>query len=138
LHPIFTLTSRTRLYSDHHKSQIHGEEPEYDLFSDYLREVILSYRLLFGIDPNSHQAFRDEMQKWQFDGKRKYDKDPLLWRLCTCHGESKKMKELLASFDGEETSKLFALEDFPFLGKRLVELQRFAIWQKPNSWKMLW
>jgi hypothetical protein len=128
-----------RLYTDYHRSQIRHEEQEHALlFSEYLREIILSYRLLFGIDSRSRQAFRDEYQNWHCDGDRRYDKDPLLWQLCTESARSNEMKRLLESFDGEETSTLFTLEDFPFLGRRLAELQRFALWQKPNSWKILW
>jgi hypothetical protein len=135
---------------DHHKaSRVQAQPQEGDIltFHDYLRDMILSYRILFGMKEKSRRAFKDELQNWRLDkahdgpfsGHRLYEMiDPLLWHLCTDTSESPMLKELLSSLDGEETSSRFSFEDFPFLGRRLQDLESFMEGHKPVGLQLLW
>jgi hypothetical protein len=135
--------------ADHKKSLRKGESEDQDLaFSEYCREVLLSYRLIFGIDHRSRRAFQsDEMTKWRVDvtndGRSgcEHKLDPLLQLLCTDSAKSPDLQGVLERLGGQETntSAGYALEQFPFLGQRLADLQRFGVSQKPYDWKaVLW
>ena len=137
-----------QLFNHYKASRMQGQPQERDslTFFDFLRDMILSYRILFGMDRKSRKCFKDESENWQkdslhdgpFSGKRMYDIDPLLWILCTDSGTSPALKSLLILLDGEETSPRYAFEDFPFLGGRLLQLQTFIEGHKPTTWSLLW
>lgn len=145
----------SQMYVDHRRSQVDADLHTEHTFSDYLREVMLSYRLLFGIDKHSRNAFKTELPNWRAglpcniipQDMRNMD-DPLLLLLCTttttdfgnlhsASSPSNPLNNLLWWLNGEEKSGLYDLEDFPFLGRRLAELQRFSLIQKPNDLKSL-
>lgn len=158
----------SQLFADHRRSQVNANLHTEHRFSDYLREVILSYRLLFGIDKHSRHAFKAELPAWRAglpsdiipQDLRNMD-DPLLLLLCTTTTTesnnntnshhwfsrssslsqspipSNSLNDLLWWLRGEEKSGLYDLGDFPFLGRRLSELQRFSLKQKPKDWKSL-
>jgi hypothetical protein len=137
-----------QLFNHYKASRMQGQPQERDslTFFDFLRDMILSYRILFGMDRKSRKCFRAESENWQKDsihdgplsGRRMYDIDPLLWILCTDPGNSTELKSLLTLLDGEETSPRHAFEDFPFLGGRLLQLQTFIEGHKPTTWSLLW
>lgn len=136
------------LFNHYKASQRQGQPQERDslTFYEFLRDMILSYRLIFGMDPKSRALFRTEAKKWQhdsllggpFSGQKMYDMDPLLRLLCTDSGQSTELKQLLNLLDGEETSSRYSFEDFPFLGSRLQQLQTFIEGHKPTTWRLLW
>jgi hypothetical protein len=137
-----------QLFADHKKAFRRGDPQESDFaFSEFCREVLLSYRLIFGIDGRSRRAFSHsaELADWGSDDtndgspKRSYKLDPLLQLLCTASPTEPKLQLVLARLRGQETSAWYALEDFPFLGRRLADLQRFSMGQRPYDWKaVLW
>jgi hypothetical protein len=135
--------------ADHKKSLLNGDPEDQDVaFSEFCREVLLSYRLIFGIDGRSRRAFHsEEMSKWKIDftndghSKREHKLDPLLQLLCTASANRPELQSVLERLDGQETdaSVGYAPEHFPFLGQRLAGLQRFSMSQKPYDWKsVLW
>ena len=135
--------------ADHKKSLLKGDSDDQDLaLSEFYREVLLSYRLIFGIDRSSRRAFRsEEMAKWKVDAtgdgrsRREHKMDPLLELLCSGSATNGELQNVLARLDGQETnaSAGYAPEHFPFLGQRLAELQKFSVSQKPYDWKsVLW
>lgn len=137
-----------QLFNHYKASRMQGQPQERDslTFFDFLRDMILSYRLLFGIDRKSRKNFRAESENWKhdslhdgpFSGQRMHELDPLLWLLCTDDGTSPELKKLLVLLDGEETSPRYAFEDFPFLGGRLLQLQTFIEGHKATTWDLLW
>lgn len=137
-----------QLFNHYKASRMQGQPQERDAltFFDFLRDMMLSYRLLFGMDAKSRQIFRAESANWEqdslcdgpFSGRRMYDVDPLLWILCTEKGTSPALKQLLGLLDGEETSPRYSFEDFPFLGARFLQLQTFIEGHKPTTWSVLW
>ena len=134
---------------NHYKASRMQEQPQEQdslTFFDFLREMILSYRILFGMDRTSRKCFRAEIENWKkdslcdgpFSGRRMYDIDPLLWILCTDSGASPDLKNLLIPLNGKETTPRYAVEDFPFLGGRLLQLQNLIEGQPPTNWRLLW
>jgi hypothetical protein len=135
--------------ADHKKSLLKGDPDDQDLaFSEFFREVLLSYRLIFGIDGRSRRAFHsEERDKWKADftndgrSRREHKLDPLLQLLCTASANRPELQSVLERLGGRETntSVSYTLEHFPFLGQRLADLQRFSTSQKPYDWKsVLW
>jgi hypothetical protein len=112
---------------------------------DFFREVLLSYRLIFGQDKRSRNAYRKHAAKRdRGNDKGKYERrqhpeDPLLALLCGQSWRSSKSRAIYQAVDlDEEVSKIYTVTDFPFLGKRLLQLQRFSKCQYPHGWIMLW
>jgi hypothetical protein len=135
--------------ADHKKSLLKGDPEDQDVaFPEFCREVLLSYRLIFGIDSRSRRAFHsEEISKWKVDRTndtrsiREHKLDPLLQLLCTAPANRPELQGVLERLGGEETdaSVGYAPEHFPFLGQRLADLQRFSMSQKPYDWKsVLW
>ena len=125
---------------------------------DYFREILLSYRLVFGQDKRSWRAFkrafatngrsRADGEKSPHFGRVKRQNtaiktrdaavdDPLLARLC---GHSWKTEEdLYKSLDADEAPNHYSpAMDFPILSDKLLRLQRFSKEQHPHDWKLLW
>lgn len=103
---------------------------------DYLVEVILSYRLIFGHDRRSRAAVGEELKRMNIADHG--PPDPLLEILCTRNRHSAEIKELHSLLESREFETYIALEEFPFLGRRLVDLQRISMIQRPNSLTRLW
>jgi hypothetical protein len=137
-----------QLFNHYKASRLQGQPQERDslTFYDFLRDMMLSYRLLFGMTSKSRKAFRAEIKNWQhdslhdgpFSGQKMYEMDPLLWYLCAESGPSPELVQLLSLLDGEETSPRYSFEDFPFLGSRLLQLQTFIEGHRPTTWSLLW
>ena len=106
---------------------------------DYFREVLLSYRLLFGQDSKSASCFNSDFKKSllaPIDAYRTVP-DPLLPRLCGKVWRAE--KELYDALDASEAPNHYSPGlDFPCLGDKLLKLQRFSREMQPHSWKVLW
>ena len=102
------------------------------------REILLSFRLLFGQDKHSWQAFNASFRNVAGitkDGDQVHD--PLLVRLCG--SKWKRERAFYRSIGAPEASNHYsAMRDFPLLGARLARLQRFSEVQNPHDWKVLW
>ena len=102
------------------------------------REILLSYRLLFGQDKHSWQAFNANFRNITGitkDGDQVHD--PLLVRLCG--SKWTRERALYRSIAAPEASNHYsAMRDFPLLGTRLARLQHFSEVQNPHDWKVLW
>jgi hypothetical protein len=91
---------------------------------DYFREILLSYRLLFGHDDRSRKLCRKKLF-----GKHKAH-DSILYALCT-------WKHIAKATDFPQLQEREIYEpviDFPILGNRLVTLQEYILQQKPRTW----
>ncbi|KAI9817883.1 MAG: hypothetical protein M1827_001002 [Pycnora praestabilis] len=106
---------------------------------EFFREVLLSYRLLFSQDRGSRRTFRQEQRRriTRKDNDNIGTCDPLLLKLCgyRWQNERKLYEDLRAPDPHNYYSPVY---DFPFLGQRLLELQRFSKGQNPHDWKLLW
>jgi hypothetical protein len=114
------------IFNDYKASSVQNLPQEMDglNFHEFLQDMILLYRLIFGMNQKSRKAFKAEFENWRrgslhdgfFGGLLMYDMDRLLWLLCTDPGSSPEHKNLLNLLDGEETSSRYSFDDFPFLG----------------------
>ena len=109
---------------------------------DYLREVLLSYRLVFAQDRGSRSAFNSRFKNLsQPPNKTKEtaDYDPLLPRIC---GRKWKTESdpYYKSLDADESPPTIYSpdQDFPCLGDKLLKLQRFSADQHPHNLKKLY
>lgn len=94
-----------------------------------LREVLLSYRLLFGQNKKARKIFR---RLEPFGNVPKDEIDPLLAQLC-----GRKQSPLLeGQFKERHTYDL--IHDLPVLRSRLAVLQQHLTNQKPRAWRDLW
>ncbi|MCJ1309172.1 hypothetical protein MMC25_002828 [Agyrium rufum] len=109
------------------------------------REVILSYRLLFGQDPRSRKEFlRIEKRKvTTFENQH----DALLDVLCgkAVAGHAKTLpREIWPESCVDEDGKLLEQDvysvalEFPILGPRLLKIQNFDLRQRPSRVRDLW
>ncbi|KAL8966240.1 MAG: hypothetical protein Q9183_003458 [Haloplaca sp. 2 TL-2023] len=96
------------------------------------REALLTYRLLFGQDTRSRALFNGEERKRAgADGNM----DLLLLRLC---GQKDNISSLVMDASISEQAFYDSVVDFPFFGRRLEILERYARSRKPRGLADLW
>jgi hypothetical protein len=134
-------TLLNRLFREDEKERDEGPRSPHSHLAnieDFLVEIILSYRLIFGRDRRSRSRIRrileEEKSEWEDEGLC----DPLLEILCTRPDQSQEMQELYNDLESKEFEDYIWLEEFPFLARRLFDLQRFSMAQNPHSWRRLW
>jgi hypothetical protein len=99
---------------------------------DFLREILLSYRLLFGQDQRSRKLFRDR-ERSSISGSGHFD--PFLDDLCG--RKAANLQPRIAELLPEQ--RIYSIETrFPVLGGRLLELQAYNMRQNPGKLKELW
>lgn len=101
---------------------------------DLCREVLLSYRLIFGLDSPSRKLFNRECAK---ELRLSSDFDPLSTVLCGESWNSLASKDIFEEIDADPPAPFYLTSDFPFFGHRLFELHDFVQRQHPNSWRTL-
>ena len=92
-----------------------------------LREILLSYRLLFGQSKKSRALFRSVDP---FSGRPKSDRDQVLPMLCG--------KKSCPALDLHERETYYLPEDFPVLRYRISVLQTHLSRSVPRTWSQLW
>lgn len=96
------------------------------------REVLLSYRLLFGQDNQSRALFNNrEIKEAAAEGTL----DPLLVQLC---GQKRQLGDILEDEAVVEHDCYVNVIDFPFFGRELVQLQKYAYSRKPGRYLDVW
>ncbi|KAF8865228.1 hypothetical protein BDZ45DRAFT_684279 [Acephala macrosclerotiorum] len=107
--------------------------------SEFYKEVLLSYRLIFGQESNSHRDFSITSQSYTPLSKDLEYHDSLLPILCGQDWESATARPIYEMIDAEDPSTQYSpAADFPYLGKRLLEIQRYVRGHKPNDFWALW
>jgi hypothetical protein len=103
----------------------------------FFREVLLSYRLIFGKTYSSRKDFKKQLRKWNLESKK--NSDPMLYRLCAHGYESEEAREIYLEIDADDPSNHYnPVVDFPFLGKRLEGIQDYTRGSSPDNIKALW
>ena len=97
---------------------------------DLAREVILSYRLLFGQHSSSRSTF-EKIRSKDPGFARRSDADPCLQKLCSSDCSAPLYAKIRASTPAKQYS---ARKEFPLLGQRLVILQKYILDQSPSDW----
>jgi hypothetical protein len=120
-----------------------GVRPEVNDASEYFKEVLLSYRLIFGEDNTSHHSFSRMRPKWhdKWYGTEalKREADSLLLTLCGQSWHAEGPQAIYDAIGAEYPSPRYSSTiDFPFLGKRLLELQSYVKDHNPKTLIELW
>ncbi|KAI9767663.1 MAG: hypothetical protein M1840_005534 [Geoglossum simile] len=109
----------------------------------FFKETLLSYRLIFGQDDRSWRAFSQlarsqETYRGQTFWEATWDCDPMLLTLCGKSATSGEAKQIYDDINaGYPASYYDPNTEFPFFGKRLLELQQFIKRQKPQDLRAL-
>jgi hypothetical protein len=120
------------------------------LTEQFFREILLTYRLIFGQDERSHKAFSRTIPVWEEQHSTtnsspswevSWTCDPMLLTLCgksaTTDPDAQKIfDEIDAEYQPANLCYNANLE-FPFFGKRLLELQQFISQQQPQNVRAL-
>lgn len=115
----------------------HSSSLNEDLAADYHREVLSSYRLIFGQDSSSVSLFLSSCQKNPLPVEHP---DALLPILCGKYWENcEEANQISKILEFEEPSPQYsASSHFPFLGSRLLDVQKHIKVQKLGSLKGFW
>jgi hypothetical protein len=110
-----------------------------DYSNDYFKEVLLSYRLLFGEERRSRRAFRSWLSRWQNEWKSTPDDskppaDPLLLILGSQSWQSDEARQVYDEIGAADPASPYSpTVDFVFFGKRLLDLQTYVRGYRSNS-----
>jgi hypothetical protein len=110
---------------------------------EFFREILLTYRVLFGQDERSYRAFQRSLptydRNWDCSGRDPDQiSDPLLPILCGKFWTVPGAREVYSDVDAGPTREFYdANADFPILGQKLLELQQFVENYSPRSLKAL-
>ena len=134
----------SRLLNDHAaRSSEDARAP--DVATDELfEEVLLSYRLIFGQDDRSWKAFSRmaplwEEQRGRLPWEATWDCDPMLAVLCGKSCTDEEARQVYDDIDANEPANYYdSNTEFPFFGKRLLELQQLIKQYQPQDVRSLW
>ena len=118
-------------------SELRGQESLTEA-QHFFREVLISYRLIFGQTRSSRNDFNRTYSKLNFWSKQP-NPDPLITILCGQNWESESAMQIYYDIEADDPSNHYdARYDFPFLGRRLLELQDYIRGQNPEAMGALW
>jgi hypothetical protein len=102
---------------------------------DLYREVLLTYRVVFGQDKKSWKAWRRYYSK-EIGRFNPETADPLLKSLC---GKDYRDESTYSDIQAPDIGQQYnSQDDFPFFGDRLIKIQQFVLKKNPSDWKTLW
>jgi hypothetical protein len=107
---------------------------------DFFGEMLLSYRLIFGLDDRSWRAFsrlKATREEQQVSGDTAIVWDPLLATVCGQSASSEDAQRIYDDFDPSEPAKAYPYAEFPFFGRRLIALQEFVNQHQPQNVRAL-
>jgi hypothetical protein len=120
-----------RIFQDFAEStKSFGAETDYT--SEYFREFLLTYRLLFGENKRSQRAFSSRLNRWRKEWKSRPHssnvlEDPILLILGSQGWESDEAQRIYDEIDAEDPINLYSpTSHFVFFGKRLLKLQNYV------------
>jgi hypothetical protein len=122
---------------------------------DFFRELLLTYRLIFGQNTKSWQLFASEMASrphssftTRSKGKSSHshpggvlhleDADPMLIKLCGRRYDAIGSEDIYEEIHAENVQTYYMPSSFPFFASRILSLQDNAREQHSHDWKTLW
>jgi len=130
----------SRFLNDHAESYCEGVNPPDIPIDEIFKEILRSYRLIFGQDDRSWRAFSKILNKLEEQGQGKSTGafDPLLRILCGQSSTSHEARYIYEEIDNnQQTTYCNPVTEFPFFGKRLMELEQFDKQHQPKSVRTL-
>jgi hypothetical protein len=104
--------------------------------SDFHSEVLLSYRLIFGQDRSSYSDFHSLTRVSPLPDEHH---DSLLPTLCGADWKSTQARQVYEMIAADDTSTQYVPSThFPFLGKRLLDIQTYVKGQNPSNFLSIW
>ncbi|KAI9772632.1 MAG: hypothetical protein M1840_000226 [Geoglossum simile] len=98
-----------------------------------LREILLSFRLIFGDNSDSRSFYR---KRAKIDAEKNGSLDPILDQLC---GKRPSVSNPGEDWLPSQTTESYEKQDtFPLLTPRLNVLQKYILRQQPSRWRSLW
>lgn len=136
-YPSFCVSNLRRHGKDNHGSVLHScagdgvpsaNWASKEDVTELLKEILLSYRLVFGQNKRSRKLFR---KLRPFAGVPREGQDRLLSELCG-------RKRFISDVTLAERQEYDVSTNFPHLRSRIVRLSGYALTKKPRSFKQLW
>jgi len=105
--------------------------------AQFYKEVLLTYRLIFGQDKSSSKDFNALARRW--DQRQDALSDPMVEVLCGRRWDANGALQIFEEIEVEEPSSHYSpSHDFPFLGQRLLDIQTYVERRRPESIASLW
>jgi len=119
------------------------QQSERDTTGEFFREVLLSYRLIFGQRSRSWKAFNNAASEWNkcWDCTTELtsEADPMLKVLCGQNWEAPDAYDIYQDVHAEDAAEYYYPDaNFPYFGKRILEVQHYVKMHNPRSWSELW
>jgi hypothetical protein len=146
-----------RLFDDKERDIRGDNRRESFITSDYLREMLLTYRLIFGQDAKSSRRFAKELATLAAASKPSRsasqtasqksrqpcifalpDADPLLTRLCGLRANATGAAEIYVEIGASRVQSYYTPQSYPFFAEKLLVLQAYVKEQHPHDLKTLW
>lgn len=131
----------SRLLNDHAAQSCEDVRPPDIHTEDLFEEILLSYRLIFGQDERSWKAFSSTIppsSEQQALTESSWSSDPLLYVLCGKSCISDESRRIYHDIDANEPANYYNPQsEFPFFGKRLLDLQQFVKQHQPQTVRSL-
>jgi len=131
----------SRLLNDH-AAQSWEDVRDPDVHTNEIfKEILRSYRLIFGQDERSWKAFLSTIptsSEQQALAESSWSSDPLLYVLCGKSCMSDESQRIYDDIDADEPANYYNPQsEFPFFGNRLLELQQFVKQHQPQTVRSL-
>jgi len=136
-----TRLTQLRLLDDHAARNCEDVTTPDIPAEEFFEEIIRTYRLLFGQDEKSWKAFAHQVPTLANPTQTApaiWACDPLLYVLCGISCTSAEATEVYDDLDSSPQANCYdPCSEFPFFGKRLMELQQFVKQHQPQNLKAL-
>lgn len=126
----------SRLLNDHADSQCEDVNAADIPTDEFFEEILRSYRLIFGQDERSWKGFTKMLtglEESHEQGMTSWACDPLLRVLCGQSSSSTEARYIYEELDNNQPTTYYTLDEFPFFGKRLMELAEFDNQHQPQT-----
>jgi hypothetical protein len=128
---------QSRIFQDSSRN-LNSTNSDADEAADYFKEILLSYRLIFGQTKDSHRGFNRLLPEWSRNWNWKTT-DPMLSSICGHYCESEESRAVYDAIDADDPSTHYSpVQDFPYLGRRLEILQAYVKNHRPKTFGALW
>jgi uncharacterized membrane protein YqjE len=130
----------SRLINDHAANSCEDVNTPDIPVDKFFEEILLSYRLIFGLDDRSWRSFsriKATKEEQQVAGDTGMIWDPLLYTLCAKSPLSKDAQSIYEEIVASEPAKAYPCAEFPFFGRRLIALQEFVNQHQPQNVRSL-
>jgi hypothetical protein len=136
----FTANIKNSLINDHAANSCEDVNTPDIPVDEFFEEILLSYRLIFGLDERSWRSFsriKATKEEQQVAGDIGMIWDPLLYTLCAKSPLSKDAQSIYEEIVASEPAKAYPCAEFPFFGRRLIALQEFVKKHQPQNVRSL-